>query len=152
MFHAYTHEISFLREIFKLCQTYFTFINFRCLFSMFKFLLRVSRVVLFSDHSHLNPQYLQDLVLFKKVRQVTHELLCVQKYLLNVAEPHGINLSNLLPGCFVVGHNTIFQHMLGYTWRPVLIVEEETRKSVERFTNPREATGKLSHISTFTKS
>jgi hypothetical protein len=38
------------------------------------------------------------------------------------------------------------------TWRPVLMVEEETGKSTERTTDPREATGKLSHISTFAES
>jgi hypothetical protein len=52
----------------------------------------------------------------------------------------------------VVGLNAIFQHTIGYTWRPVLMVEEETGKSPERTTDPREATGKLSHISTFAES
>jgi hypothetical protein len=52
----------------------------------------------------------------------------------------------------VLGLNAIFQHKIGYTWRPVLMVEEEIGKSPERTTDPREATGKLSHISTFAES
>jgi hypothetical protein len=52
----------------------------------------------------------------------------------------------------VVGLNAIFQHTIGYTWRPVLMVEEETGKSPERTTDPRGTTGKLSHISTFAES
>jgi hypothetical protein len=51
-----------------------------------------------------------------------------------------------------VGFKAIFQHTIGYTWQPVLMVEEETGKSPERTTDPREAIGKLSHISTFAKS
>jgi hypothetical protein len=38
----------------------------------------------------------------------------------------------------VVGLNAIFQHMIDYTWLPVLMVEEETLKSAERTTDPRE--------------
>ena len=45
-----------------------------------------------------------------------------------------------------------FRHNIGYTWRPVLLVEEETGKPPERTTDPREATGKLSHITTFAES
>ena len=45
--------------------------------------------------------------------------------------------------------NAIFQHNIGYTWWPVLIVEAEPGKTPERTTNPQEATGKLSHITTF---
>ncbi len=36
----------------------------------------------------------------------------------------------------VVGLNAIFQHMIGYTWRPLLMVEEETGKSAEITTDP----------------
>ncbi len=38
---------------------------------------------------------------------------------------------------FILGLNAIFQHMIGYTWLPVLMVEEETWKSPERTTDPR---------------
>ncbi|KAK3609606.1 hypothetical protein CHS0354_038606 [Potamilus streckersoni] len=55
-------------------------------------------------------------------------------------------------GVVVVGLNAIFQHTIGYTWRPVLMVEKEIGKSEERTTDPREATSKLSHISTFAES
>ena len=40
-----------------------------------------------------------------------------------------------------------FQHKIGYTWWPVLMVDEEPRKTLERTTNTPEATCKLSHIS-----
>ena len=53
--------------------------------------------------------------------------------------------------CFV-WFNAIFQHNIGYTWRPVLMVEEEPGQPRERTTDPREATGKLSHITTFAES
>ncbi|KAL3868472.1 hypothetical protein ACJMK2_041273 [Sinanodonta woodiana] len=46
----------------------------------------------------------------------------------------------------------ISKHNIGYTWRPLLVVEEEPRQPWERTTDPREATGKLSHITTFAKS
>ena len=48
--------------------------------------------------------------------------------------------------------NAIFQHNIGYTWWPVLMVEEEPRQPPERTTDPREATGKLSHITTLAES
>ena len=45
--------------------------------------------------------------------------------------------------------NAIFQHNIGYTWQPVLMVEEEPGQPRERTTDIREVTGKLSHITTF---
>ena len=36
----------------------------------------------------------------------------------------------------VVGFNAIFQLKIGYTWQPVLMVEEEPGKSPERTTDP----------------
>ena len=48
--------------------------------------------------------------------------------------------------------NAIFNHNIGYTLRPVLLVEEEPGKTRERTNDPREATDKLSHITTFAKS
>ncbi len=52
----------------------------------------------------------------------------------------------------VVELNAIFQHTIGYSWRTVLMVEEETGKSLERTTDPQEATGNLSHITAFAES
>ncbi len=52
----------------------------------------------------------------------------------------------------VVLFNAIFQHKIGYTWRPVLMVEEEPWKTPGRTTDPREATGRLSHLPTLAES
>ena len=48
--------------------------------------------------------------------------------------------------------NAIFQHNIGYKWRPILMAEEEIGQPPERTADPREATGKLSHITTFAES
>ncbi len=55
--------------------------------------------------------------------------------------PHWPNPRNSRGGLNVVvvvvgGFNTIFRHTIGYTWRPVLLVEKETGKSLERTTDP----------------
>ena len=52
----------------------------------------------------------------------------------------------------ILWFNAIFKHNLGYTWRPVLMVEEEPGKLPERTTDSQGATGKLSHITTLAES
>jgi hypothetical protein len=63
-----------------------------------------------------------------------------------------LNFVDRFVAVVVLGLNSIFQHTIGYTWRSVLMVEEETRKSADINTDPREPTGQLSHISTFAES
>ena len=53
---------------------------------------------------------------------------------------------------YLLWFNAIFKHNIGYTWQPVLLVEEESGQTPERTTDTREATGKLSHITTFAES
>ena len=49
----------------------------------------------------------------------------------------------------LVGFIAIFQHTIGYTWRPVLMVEEEPGEENPEITAyPRKVTGKLSHVPT----
>ena len=72
---------------------------------------------------------------------------------MEIKEISKVNMIQVIESVLVVvGFDAIFQHTIGFTWRPVLMVEEETGKFEERTTNPRETTGKLSHISTFAES
>jgi hypothetical protein len=52
----------------------------------------------------------------------------------------------------VVGFNTNFQHKVGFTWWPILMLEEEPGKTTERTTDSREATGKVSQMPTLAES
>ena len=58
----------------------------------------------------------------------------------------------VLDAVLLLWFNAIFKHNIGYTWRPVLLVEEEPGKPPGKNPRPREATGKLSHITTLAES
>ena len=58
-----------------------------------------------------------------------------------------VKMLRILPLCllfvYLLWFNAIFQHNIGYTWRPVLLVEEEPGQPRERTTDPQDATDKL---------